>query len=382
MPSKKIVHLTSLHRPFDTRIFYKEAKTLRNEGYTVVIIAPDKPGGQVVEEIHLKTIAVASNRFIRFTHTLWQVYRIAQDEKAALYHFHDPELLLVGLLLSIQGKIVIYDVHEDVPRQILYKHWIPRVFRRLVSGCVAFVERIAAWKLSGIVAATPHIAQRFPSNKTVVVQNFPLLDELTSPTTPKYTVREPVVVYHGVITVTRGVKEIVQAMALLSEDMYARLVLVGEIIPHDLEMELRQMPGGQWTEFMGWQSRDEIKKTLSKARIGLVTLHPTPSYLDSYPVKLFEYMTTSLPVIASDFPLWREIVHGAGCGLLVDPLDAQAIAHAIAWLLEHPEEAEAMGKHGRQAVENCYNWEFEGKKLLEFYEKLLSKKALTRRRMA
>jgi len=77
-------------------------------------------------------------------------------------------------------------------------------------------------------------------------------------------------------------------------------------------------------------------------------------------------------VVASDFPLWREVVNKSGCGILVDPLDPRAIATAMAHLLHNPQKAEEMGQRGRRAVEELYNWESEKRKLLTLYEQLLS----------
>ena len=88
---------------------------------------------------------------------------------------------------------------------------------------------------------------------------------------------------------------------------------------------------------------------------------------NAQPNKLFEAMSAGVPVIASDFPAWRAVVDGCGCGRLADPLDSSSIAEAMIWMLEHPTETAAMGLHGREAVETRYNWEQESRTLLDLY---------------
>jgi glycosyltransferase involved in cell wall biosynthesis len=114
-----------------------------------------------------------------------------------------------------------------------------------------------------------------------------------------------------------------------------------------------------------------VTKFASRARLGLVLFHPAPNYHDSLPNKLFEYMSGGLPVVASNFPAWREIVESNGCGLVVDPMNTGEIAEAIAWLLDHPAEAEAMGKRGQAAVRSTYNWDTQAESLLGLYERVL-----------
>lgn len=367
--SARIVHFTSVHPPYDTRIFHKECKTLAKFDYTVTLICCGNCD-EVVHGLKIHSVQKPKSRKERILLTVWQIYRIALEENASIYHFHDPELIPVGLLLKLQGKQVIYDVHEDVPKQILSKDWISRPLRRLVAGAARVAETLASWGFDGIVAATPAIAKRFLPHKTVVVQNFPILNELITPDPIPYQNRPAKIIYVGGITAIRGVREMVQAMKLLPESLNARLVLVGKFSPPSLEAEVRGLFGWERVEFVGWQDRASVARLLGEARAGLVVLHPRPNYLDAWPVKLFEYMSAGLPVIASDFPLWREIVDGVGCGLLVNPLDPRAIAEAIQYLLTHPKEAEEMGRRGQKAVQERYNWDIEKEKLLSLYRKL------------
>jgi glycosyltransferase involved in cell wall biosynthesis len=301
----------------------------------------------------------------------WKVFARAIAQHGILYHFHDPELIPVGLVLRALGKRVVYDVHEDLPRQILSKYWIPPILRGVVAKTAALAEWVAGKAMSGIVAATPAIARRFPPHKTVVVQNFPLLFEFAHGEEAPYSSRPMLIAYVGGITAIRGAVEMVRAMEHLPEDPGARLVLAGTFSPPELEAEVRKLPGWRHVDFLGWQARSGVSHLLASSRVGLVLFHPEPNHLEAQPNKLFEYMAAGIPVVASNFPLWREIVEGEKCGLTVDPLDPKAIAEAIRWLLEHPEEAEEMGKRGRRAVVEKYNWEREAEKLLDLYRKLL-----------
>ena len=366
MERTTVVHLTSVHDPFDVRIFHKEAKTLSKSGYDVVLIAPHGRD-EMLDGIRVRMVPKPLSRLGRMTRTVWQIYRASLGVDGHIYHFHDPELIPIGILLRLSGRKVIYDVHEDVPRQILSKYWIPSWMRAQVAKVAEICERAGALIFNGVVAATPAIARRFPAVKTVTVQNFPLPDEFASATTPPYSGRPPTIAYVGGISAIRGIEEMVRVMSLLPTALGARLVLAGKFDPVHLENQVSQTPGWECVEFVGWQSRKEITRLLTQVRLGLVLLHPVPEHFESFPTKLFEYMSSGIPVLASDFPLWREIVEEARCGLLVDPLDTKAIAEAIQWVLEHPREAEEMGKSGHEAVRRKYSWVTEAQKLKNIY---------------
>jgi glycosyltransferase involved in cell wall biosynthesis len=370
----KTTHLTSVHNPSDVRVFVKECLTLANAGYQVVLVAA---GGEerVVDGVQIRAVPKPKSRLERVTKTAWMVYRVALREKSDVYHFHDPELIPIGLLLGLKGKRVVYDVHEDVPRQIFSKHYIPKWLRGFVGGAVELMEIFTARRLSALVTATPYISSRFEHlNPCVVtVQNFPLLNELASKTTGlPWERRERAVAYVGGMTVPRGIREMVTAFSLLPEHYAAELHLAGSYTPGILHEELVKLPGWERVQELGFLDRDGVRQALGKVRAGLVLFHPEPNHINAYPNKMFEYMAAGIPVVASDFSLWREIVESAGSGLLVDPLDPRAIADAVRYLLDNPKEAEEMGRNGRRAVEERYNWGSEERKLLNLYEELLS----------
>lgn len=365
----KITHLTSLHRFNDIRIFHKECKSLALHGYDVSLIA--KAGkDELIDGIKIIAINEQTNRLKRFFISSIDVYQKAISIKATIFHFHDPELIPIGVLLSLQGKKVIYDVHEDLPRQILSKAWISPFLRYPVSFFAGFTEWIASrFFFSGIVPATPKIAARFPSSKVALVQNYPKLDELTSAQDKPWLSRKTQITYIGSIDETRGVIENINALELLTNNDI-RMVMAGPFSSKALELKCKRLEGWKRIDYHAWLSRNELMRELGQSIAGLVILHPTPAYIDSLPIKMFEYMLAGIPVIASDFPLWRKIINANNCGVLVDPLNPIETANAVNWIVEHPEEAERMGQNGRKAVVQNYNWSMEEKKLLDFYKRL------------
>ena len=84
----------------------------------------------------------------------------------------------------------------------------------------------------------------------------------------------------------------------------------------------------------GYLNRTQVREIMKRSIAGLVTFHDLPNHVDAQPNKMFEYMSAGLPVICSDFPLWRSIVEGSSCGICVDPLNVDATPMRLGVLLQ------------------------------------------------
>ncbi len=372
----KVCILTTVHPPFDTRIFHKQAKTLVEAGYDVTLIAQHERD-EVVDGVRIIALPRPRNRFQRIFGLTWRVFRMALRQQADVYHFHDPELLPAGVLLRLfTGKKVIYDVHEDYPRSIRTKLWLPSSLRGLIAVTFGGFERLLARSVDRVITATDEISRRFSERKTVVVKNYPILTSLKSLSSdPRLSQclnqNDFTLIYVGVLTEIRGIYELVKALEFIDEKYKVRLKLLGKFTDQDFPERVRFLTGFAKVDFLGWVPYEEVYQHLREADVGFVLFHPVSNHIRSMPNKLFEYMAAGLPIIASNFPLWKEIVEGNECGLTVNPLNPKGIAEAIEYFLEHREERREMGVNGQRAVRDKYNWEGEASKLLASYGRVL-----------
>lgn len=359
-----VCHITSVHPPDDIRIFRKECVSLANNGYKVILLAAGAKD-EVINGVSVCGTEKIGHRLKRILCSSSKMYRQALNCDARIYHFHDPELLRLGAKLVRKGKIVIYDAHEDLPRQIYTKHWIPEKLKKLMAFITEKAENYYAGKMSAIITATPHIEERFRKIHPLVVNinNYPCPGEVNPADWNK---KYDETCYIGGILRERGITEMIRA----TEKSGIRLNLAGNMAPVQMKKELEQEKGWKNVRFYGFVDRQGIVSILDRSRIGLLVLHPLPSYRDSLPIKLFEYMAAGIPVICSNFELWRNIVEKNQCGVCVDPLDVDAIVEAIRFLIDNPARAEAMGTNGRAAVEEKYSWERESEKLRQLYQQL------------
>lgn len=370
---EKICHLSCGHPLYDTRILRKECVSLAEAGYRVTLVAVGEEES-VFQGVRLIGIPAARSflgrvTFDLLTRTSWRIVRIALAEKADVYHFHDPHLMPVGVFLRVLGKRVIYDVHEYEAGRISAK--LPHRVRRIAEKTLYACHKLIARCFSGVVTATPFISKQFSgtSSHVVVVNNYPKMEEFGEIAGEPFAHRRSQVCYVGFMADNRGIVEMIAAL----EGSSVTLALGGGFNRAELREKCKGCAGWQHVVELGQITRETMSHVLSESIAGIVLFLPHPNHFDSQPNKIFEYMAAGLPVVATNFPLWREFVEENGAGICVDPSSPGQIRAAYAYLEANRSIAEEMGRRGREAVKQRYNWAVEEQKLLCFYRELLDK---------
>ena len=370
--NKKVAHLTSAHPRYDTRIFIKMCSSLAFDDYDVSLVVADGKGNEVNNGVNILDVGASKGRFDRIRNAPKRVFAKAAALNADLYHLHDPELIPIGLKLKRLGKKVFFDAHEDAPEQMLSKHYLNYYSRWVISKLLKSYENYAFPKFDGLITATPFIKNKLIklNANTTNINNYPIVGELSN-CDSKSKIRSNSICYIGNIDTIRGINELVKSLEFIDEKI--ELKLAGPYSSNNIRSSLKELPGWRNIKEYGLVSRRDVANIFNQCFAGIVTFHDYPNHRNAQPNKIFEYMSAGLPVIASDFPLWRKILNDNSCGILVDPEDPEDIARAINYLFLNQEEAREMGGNGREAISEKYNWGFETEKLINFYNDALTK---------
>jgi glycosyltransferase involved in cell wall biosynthesis len=344
LDGRRVMHLTTVHRPRDVRIFHKEGRAVARAGARATVAAP-------------------ARRLTRATRPLagWRLMAEARRRGADLYHVHDPELLPAALWLSRStGTPVIYDVHEYLGQTARTKAWLPAALRLPIALAAERAERVAGRRLAAVVTSNEDLAARFAADgaRAVSVANSPWSDSFPEPGPPS---GEPVVLYVGGIGPLRGL-ELMRTAFPMVDVPGARLVLAGPGDPGELPDNI---------EHIGVVDHSAVPGLLADAAVAWIPLQRHGNYDRAVPTKLIEAMAAGRPVVTSDLGRTSAIVRGAGCGIIVPAADAEAHAHALGHLLANPDRAAAMGAAGRRAFLEGLDFDTEARSLAALYAEIL-----------
>ncbi|MGC9523779.1 MAG: glycosyltransferase [Anaerolineae bacterium] len=377
----RICVLTSVHDPFDPRIFYREARALAGAGHDVILIAPGDFSEQVRDGVRILGAARPTSRWGR-PRTWLSLLRHAIRLDPDVIHVHDPELLLLVPLLRVRlGKRVrlIYDVHEYFIDSIAHKVWIPPVLRKPAAQVVRVLERALGRGVDGLVFAVDEQAPLYDKwrARKQAIHNYPEVRifadprPLTKPMDERYRLA-----HFGSLYERRGIMEMLEALPRVIKEVPDTLLILGgkfesAAFEKRVQAFLRDRGLSQHVKLVGWVDHTRVRDYLASADVAWLPGLKVQQYQNwALSTKLLECMLMGLPIVSADLPYHRTFIEKADCGLMVPGDDPAAHAEALIWLYHHPEERRAMGARGRRLVLENYTWERESEKLIAFYEAL------------
>lgn len=368
----KVCHVTSVHKRHDIRIFKKECMSLVKNGYEVTLLVNDGLEDEKVDGVRIISAkSEVKNRIARIVTSQSLLKRLSLEIDADIYHFHDPELLPLANYMKRHGKAVIFDFHEDVAEQIKHKTWIPKLIRNAVSMIYSEYEKMSAKNYDGVISVTPKFVDRLSAiNKnSFLITNYPIIRKESQ--SIDFNTNDSVC-FAGGITEQWNHTCIINAIEEIEQVKY---VLAGNV-SDDYLASLKSLNGWSKVEFLGRIPHEEVLNIYSKAFAGMTILSFDTQVGDEGTLgntKLFEFMEAGLPVICSNSRLWKDIIDKYKCGIAVNPENVEEIKNAICYLKKNPEMAESMGRNGRKAIEDLFNWSTQENELLGLYKQLVSR---------
>jgi len=338
---------------------------MTESGHNVVLVVPHSKD-ETVDGVQIRSLSHPKGRLTRMIFTARQAYQKALLEDADIYHFHDPELIIYAALLKKRGKKVIYDIHEDYSSSIKQKDYLLRPLRVMLAYFFSRFEKVGTKNLCKILAEKNY-KKKFPDG--VEILNYPKRELMAIPRN-KLTSSSFRVIYTGNITRDRGAFEHAKIVHYM-EDM--QVYLVG-YCNQELADQLYAVAGKKknrlyingLNRFVPFREIIDYY-AMGNWTAGLALFPPSPHYYNKELTKLFEYMSAGIPIICSDFPVWKELIEKTGSGICVNPADEGAIKAGLEYLSANRDEALNMGLSGRSCVEKYYLWENEAFKLQKLY---------------
>lgn len=361
-----VLHVSSVHPFDDVRILYRECMVLMRAGFDVRAAFFD------VQDQELGGIPLIDmgrrprSRMVRAAVATWRMRALVKAIRPRAVHLHDPELLPLALLLKRDGLVVFYDAHEDLPKQIFHKHWIPRLLREPLSRAAARLLPRAFARVDGLVVAARHIHDTsMLDHQRVVLRNMPLKRVQGQPETPGFHGRERAVAYIGAITPARGTLDVVRTALRTGATVY----LAGRVEPAYLRRI--QKLDAERVRYLGVVAPPEVAPLLDQCRVGLAVLPPTPAYLEAIPSKLFDYLGAGLPCVISNFGNWHADL---GTGLepyAVDPGNPAGLERMLCELLDDQAAWERAQAVVRQLSRRYPTADEESTRLIDLYRSAL-----------
>jgi glycosyltransferase involved in cell wall biosynthesis len=401
MPVEKVICIISnSHRTNDVRIYHKLAKSLckianvyvlgaRGVGSMMENYSEDKDALESDSTLSKPTRIIVSGLTPNLR--LFGLYRQAVKLKPDLVICIEPLTMIVGLYIQKKtGCKLCYDAHEYYTAAHSERHSFPMNY--ISGGIYYLVEHILQEKMDLTIAVNQDIFKLFnltpidPSKKTEPTA-INLMDKYLRPLNslgvlcPNYPTsdiwNENIsisgtgsllpdtgfdVIYLGGITEERGIIKILQVIDILRhKHSQFKGLFIGPFYSEDFKKKFyNYIMDNNLNSHVYWRDavpHDKVYAILRQVKVGLSVLHPGyKRYKKALPLKVLEYLSAGIPVVANDFPQLKDIIEKNGVGTCV-PFHRSDIANAIEkFLTISPTERDKLSLKCRKVVQQQYMW--------------------------
>ncbi len=366
--------ITTIHEPFDARIYRRELTLLIKAGYSIALIAPwPKPNIQI-PNLTFRSLKYPKNRAMRIIHAL-KIFYMALTIRARSFLFHDLDFLPFGYLLKKLKKVpIVYDCHENYPEEILEgKEWIPKPLRKPLAEIVRIVENFVVKRIDYVIAVVPYQVRRFNSlgAKCILIRNFTdlrIMENLSHESNN--------VVYIGSISINYGADLLIDiARELKKRNCDIKLIIADRF---GADRKLREY----FIDIIKKESLpiiiepsvppQKIDKILERGSIGLLIAKNTKSKDLALPMKLFEYMAAGMPIVAANLEVTKDIMGTALCGIVVGKNEAKYYVDAIIRIMNDANLYNLYRANGFRAINYLYNWQNEFDRIVKLFKNVLT----------
>ncbi|MCB9472476.1 MAG: glycosyltransferase family 4 protein [Candidatus Delongbacteria bacterium] len=380
--------LTTGHGPADDRVYYKEVLSLLKRPDELWLAAPGTAEewakvDERVQRISLGAARGVGGRLRAIPRAIARMRALRPD----VIHFHDYELLLaVPFLRLLTRARLVYDAHEMYPDQVQLSDRIPNWLKPFGTWLVHHFERGMVRLCHAIITADQPVADSFAATGVPceVIYNFPRLELFVPDPERVDQIRAErsgrrLLIYQGSMGIDRGLLQMIESMdAVRRTHPETLLLLVGNLRPAlrtNVDRLIAELGLKDHVECVGWVAHSDVVNWIAAADLGLVPFLPVEKYRKNIPVKQFEYMACQLPVIGADLPPIRRFLDTSAAGVLYPAGDRPALQECLLNVLADPSGMTRMGKAGRKAVEEHWNWDRMEVVLLDLYREILSSAA-------
>jgi glycosyltransferase involved in cell wall biosynthesis len=327
----------------------------------------------------------------------WQrkIGRFVADNEIEVLHVHDLPLLGEALKVGRRFDIpVVADLHENYPAMLGQQARVPRhqsgssllwLFRRLFVSVARWQSHEAdvAPQADAVIVVIEEARERVISlgvrpDRVHVVANYVPLSELNRMVAAS-SLGQPTqadrfgVTYVGGFGSSRDLHTVIDAAALLRDKIpELRVTLVGGTAQQVAVLQGHAARKGvsDQVEVLSWVPFEQVIAHIATSTVCLVPHAKSPHTDATIPHKLFQYMALERPVIVSNCAPLVRIVGEAGAGLVYSAGNASELAECVRRMCDDPALRDRMARHGRQAVQDRYNWEQAGKVLVQLYREI------------